>query len=337
MLFKIFFISLNLIKLKFKRYIMSKLLLVGMLIGFISYPIISKSVLKNTIKYASIEKGNQLLMKEDDYTESWGQFDIDSRMQKKNSTKEELLEYATKQTREWTIDEKKTIDSIIINIDNIIEKNNYNLKFPDNIHLIKTTAKEEGGAMGYTRENYIVLKDDVIFSTKVDLTHLILHELFHVLSRNNPQFRKELYEIIGFKLMENIEYPESLKDYRISNPDATQTDSYITLTIDDKEVDCMMIMYSNEDYESGVFFDYVNIGFLSLKGGTIKTVEYLENQPVIYGFDKIAGFFEQIGINTEYIIHPEEIMAENFSLAILGKTDLPSQELVEKIKVVLKR
>lgn len=316
---------------------MKNILLIVVLVGFISYPIFSKNELKQVIKYATIEIGNQLLMQEDDYTRNWSQFDIDSRMQKKNRTKEELLEYATKQTREWTNGEKKTIDSIIINIDNIIQKNNYNLKFSDNIHLIKTTTKEEGGAMGYTRGNYIVLKDDEIYSTKVDFTHLLLHEIFHILSRNNPQFRKELYKIIGFKLMESIEYTESLKEHRISNPDATQTDSYITLTIDDKEVDCMMIMYSNEDYESGVFFDYVNIGFLSLIGNEDKKIEYTDNKPIIYEIDQVSGFLEQIGMNTQYIINPEEIMAENFSLAILGNTDLPNQEIVEKIKIVLKK
>ena len=51
----------------------------------------SSELLVNKIKFASIEKANELLVQEDDYTKSWSQFDIDSRMHKQNSTKDELV------------------------------------------------------------------------------------------------------------------------------------------------------------------------------------------------------------------------------------------------------
>jgi len=312
-------------------------LIVGLLIGTFTSSLLCNGSLKEKVKYTSVEKGNQLLMQEDDYTKNWSQFDIDSRMQKKNSSKAELFEFIKKQTREWTSSEKNTLDSIFDNIDKLIKKNGFNIDFPDEIYIVKTTAKDEGGAFGFTRANYIVLKDDAIYSKQVDLTHLVLHELFHVLSRNNPEFRKEMYSLIGFRIMESVDYPESIKQYRISNPDATQTDSYISLKVGEQSVDCMMIMYSKRDYDGGVFFNYVNIGFLSLVGEEVKAIEYIDNNAVLYEINQVSGFFEQVGMNTQYIINPEEIMAENFSLAILGNNDLPSQELVEKIKVVLKK
>jgi len=312
-------------------------LIVGLLIGTFTSSLLCNGSLKEKVKYTSVEKGNQLLMQEDDYTKNWSQFDIDSRMQKKNSSKAELFEFIKKQTREWTSSEKNTLDSIFDNIDKLIKKNGFNIDFPDEIYFVKTTAKDEGGAFGFTRANYIVLKDDAIYSKQVDLTHLVLHELFHVLSRKNPEFRKEMYSLIGFRIMESVDYPESIKQYRISNPDATQTDSYISLKVGEQSVDCMMIMYSKRDYDGGVFFNYVNIGFLSLVGEEVKAIEYIDNNAVLYEINQVSGFFEQVGMNTQYIINPEEIMAENFSLAILGNNDLPSQELVEKIKVVLKK
>ncbi len=312
-------------------------LIVGLLIGTFTSSLLCNGSLKEKVKYTSVEKGNQLLMQEDDYTKNWSQFDIDSRMQKKNSSKAELFEFIKKQTREWTSSEKNTLDSIFDNIDKLIKKNGFNIDFPDEIYIVKTTAKDEGGAFGFTRANYIVLKDDAIYSKQVDLTHLVLHELFHVLSRKNPEFRKEMYSLIGFRIMESVDYPESIKQYRISNPDATQTDSYISLKVGEQSVDCMMIMYSKRDYDGGVFFNYVNIGFLSLVGEEVKTIDYVDNKAVIYEINQVSGFFEQVGMNTQYIINPEEIMAENFSLAILGNNDLPNQEIVEKIKVVLKK
>jgi hypothetical protein len=33
----------------------------------------------------------------------------------------------------------------------------------------------------------------------------------------------------------------------------------------------------------------------------------------------VEDFLEQVGRNTRYVIHPEEILAENFALLITGK------------------
>ena len=98
----------------------------------------------------------------------------------------------------------------------------------------------------------------------------------------------------------------------------------------------MMILYSNQDYTDGDFFKYLNVGFLSLIGDHNKKVELVDNKPVIYNFNQVADFFEQVGNNTQYIIHPEEIMADNFAFALLDKTGLPNSEILEKIKVKLK-
>jgi hypothetical protein len=257
-------------------------------------------------------------------------------MHKKNSTKEELFNYISEQARVWTLDEQNKIQSIIENIDKQILKQGFKIDFPNEILFVKTTADEEGGAGGYTRANYVVLKDDVISQPIGELKRLIVHELFHILTRNNPGFRKEMYQIIGFELMNDVEYPTNLKAHRITNPDAPQIDSYIKLKIGGQSIECMMILYSTQNYSGGDFFKYLNVGFLSLKGDSIKSVEYNDNKPVIYSFKQVTDFFEQVGKNTQYIIHPEEILADNFAFAILNKSGLPNQDIVNKIKMKLK-
>ena len=297
---------------------------------------ISQNLMKESIKFASIEKAQQLLLEEDSFTKAWSQFDIDSRMGKSNSTKEELFEYIDTQVREWTNSEKDMIIDICNDIDAKIAESNFKITFPEEIYFLKTTGDEEGGATGYTRNTYIVLKEGAA-SNRESLEHLIVHELFHVLTRNNPEFRKEMYRIIGFHITESIAYPDNIKPRRITNPDAPQTDSYISLKANGKDIDCMMILYSDKDYAGGSFFDYLNIGFLSLVGDEEKTTEYVDGKPVIYTMDQIENFFEQVGRNTNYIIHPEEIMAENFSFAIQGKEDIKDESIVEEIKKLLKK
>ena len=51
----------------------------------------------------------------------------------------------------------------------------------------------------------------------------------------------------------------------------------------------------------------------------------------------LPGYFDQIGRNTQYIIHPEEILADNFVLMIDEKTSVPSPEILQEMRVVLTR
>ena len=168
-----------------------------------------------------------------------------------------------------------------------------------------------------------------------DLDKLIAHELFHVISRSQPELRKKLYSIIGFKIIGNIDYPDVLKPYRITNPDATQTDSYINVMIGDKEQSCMMILYASGAYNGGSFFNYLNIGFLLLQGDKQMSPVIIAEGPVIYNMKEVSNFYEQVGRNTQYIIHPEEIMADNFAFVLLDKKDLPDMRIVSEIKSLL--
>lgn len=49
----------------------------------------------------------------------------------------------------------------------------------------------------------------------------------------------------------------------------------------------------------------------------------------------MTGFLEQVGENTNYLIHPDEILADNFVLLVTGKKGVPSPEVVEKLGKVL--
>ena len=50
-----------------------------------------------------------------------------------------------------------------------------------------------------------------------------------------------------------------------------------------------------------------------------------------------ASFFAQVGRNTNYIIHPEEILAENFVLALEGELEVKDEWVVERMTVVLEK
>lgn len=298
---------------------------------------LASDILKNRIQFASIEKAISLLNTEDAYTNGWSQFDIDARVQKSNSTKDEQFKNINANVSAWTDEEIEKINKRLVAIDKVINKNGYHLNLPSEIYLIKSTMKDEGGADGYTRANCIVLKDDIMSLTKEQLQDIIIHEVFHVLTRHDSIIRKDLYSIIGFHIMNEVAYPENIKDFKISNPDAAKKDSYITIKKDGKDVDCMMILYSDKPYTSGSFFEYLKIGLLKLKGKTTKEIDYSDGIATIYTFKDVSGFFTQIGKNTPYLLDPEEILAENFVFAINNKKGLPNQDIVNKIQERLKQ
>ena len=71
----------------------------------------------------------------------------------------------------------------------------------------------------------------------------------------------------------------------------------------------------------------------------IKTTKPILNndKPTRLKPDEAEGFFEQIGRNTSYILHPEETLANNFVFLITEKKDLKNLEIPKKIKLVFEK
>lgn len=163
--------------------------------------------------------------------------------------KQGYLQFAGAQTRNWNDEETALLQKSSQSINQIIREKELKLPFPEEVRLIKSTIKEEGGAGGYTRDTYIVLIDRLLEHPEY-VTKLLAHEAFHVLTRNNPDFRKKMYSIIGFNILpKEIEFPEELKERFISNPDVIRHDSYATFTINGEKKDCCMVIYSTKPYE----------------------------------------------------------------------------------------
>jgi hypothetical protein len=49
----------------------------------------------------------------------------------------------------------------------------------------------------------------------------------------------------------------------------------------------------------------------------------------------VSSYHEQIGRNTGYIIHPEEVLADNFALLLLGRTAVKSPHILDRLRASL--
>ncbi len=285
------------------------------------------------LHYIDANEARTLLSKEDATTRQWSRFNYEARLGKKGGTRQELMCFIADQARDWSKEDKQRMQEAADSLNSHIKALNLSLTLPQEIRILKTTMAEEGGAGGYTRMDYIVVEEQIARMKPQQASYLLAHELFHVLTRNNPDFREKMYKLIGFNIVpEEFEVPADLRDVVITNPDVNRFDSYARFRIKSEERPCAMLIYANKPYEGGSFFNYLTIGLMPLKDGK---AEQKDGKTVIYGIKDAENFFEQVGRNTNYIINPEEILAENFAFLLTRKPVSGTPELIEKMRQAL--
>ena len=290
-----------------------------------------------TLKFVDSNEAAAMLSTPDKNTDNWGRFDIEARMGRKGATRGELMERIKTYTRDFTAADKDSLRKAFgIFHDKLVEKG-LTLPLPDDFILVKTTMEEEGGAGAYTRENIICMGEEELKKLTADgLVYFVAHETFHVLTRNNPDFRKALYGVIGFNVLDKeISFADDVTERRISNPDVNRYDSYAMLTVDGVKRPYTMLIYSDRDYAGGSLFDYVNIGLVPLDDGFEPVRK--DGRTVIVPLERATDFYTQVGRNTGYVINPEECLADNFAYAVCDlKSDLPDPEISQRILSVIR-
>ncbi|MEZ4940248.1 MAG: hypothetical protein R3D58_05240 [Saprospiraceae bacterium] len=201
--------------------------------------------------------------------------------------------------------------------------------FPDTLILIKTKGKHYGRSVYYTRENTIVIPADALApSNTANLESTIYHELFHVYSRLNPEKRRRLYKLIGFEGigLQNLQMPEGLAARVLYNPDGVDFAQRISLTLDDgSSIDAIPVLYSGHlGYKPGrsTFFAYVAFDLYQIQqtaAGKWQVITKDDGFSSTLNLRELPDFFRQIKDNTGYIIHPDEVLADNFTFLMREK------------------
>jgi len=296
---------------------------------------------RTSIEFATIQQANEILLKRDNFVEHMSPFDRAARMKTdKVVTEKEFLEFVGKNVLEWDDAEKEKITSALLGIQKQCEA--LSLPFPKKVFMIKTTGEEEGKA-AYTRANAIILPKNEIAAPPAKIRSMICHELFHILSRANPELREKLYAIIGFVKCGEAEFPSELKSRKITNPDAPANNHRILLKFHGKDAWAIPILFSAvEKYDparGGEFFDYLQFKFLIVENQVLAPDVNPANsgrKDRLAGIEEFSGFEEQVGKNTKYIIHPEEILADNFTLLLLERDKALSPKIITRMETVLK-
>lgn len=291
---------------------------------------------KISYRFATKAEAQMLITDIDNFTNKLNSLDINLRLGKEDGRKSELLRLAMNETLNWSDEDKKKITAAFKSLQAKIDKQKLKIKYPHEIILVKTSMKEEMNVTAYTRKNWIALGEDFINkATKDNLEYLLAHEMFHLLTRNDKNFKKSVYSVIGFEVTDReLFFPIDIVERKISNPDIEQYDSYAEFTIDGTKQKCSMIIYSDKAYTTGGLGDYLNVGLIPLDDNLIPL--RTDGKTIIYGIDKAEDFYDKVGRNTKYTINPEEILADNFAYLLIQKKDLPNPEIIKNIAAILK-
>lgn len=179
--------------------------------------------------------------------------------------------------------------------------NEKDIKIDLTVNFVKTTGKESFG-MPYTRGETIFWPSETYRVT----LEMIIHELFHIISRKSPSFKTELYEkFLGFVKLDTELLIGKIPGIVI-NPDCPEYD--------------YGLLQEDETLAVGCFF---NQSTLSSRQCFIFKDERVVRETTLHDLP----YFQQNHLFTDYITQPEEICAEYFRCLFLNKDDFHEDDL----------
>lgn len=257
--------------------------------------------------------------KKEGFFEKIGQLDMEIQMSQACKVSRDKFVVQYKQhlaegVLSFTPDEKQFMQKVMEKAYKICHNLSPNI-FPDQIKLIKTNMNHYGPSVYYTRENCIIIPQNVLMTQREEsVLETMLHEIFHIYSRYNVDKKNKLYETIGYTKVDNVKIPKRLKNRLLLNPDGIDFLYKIKnlSTERNQNFEAVPLLYTRvEEYDNdnALFFTYLKFNLFELKDGKVITEKEGASTLKI---EEVQNFFEQIGQNTDYIIHPDEVLADNF-------------------------
>ena len=286
-------------------------------------------------RFADAGEAAELLLGNRDYYENLSQNDLNFRMQKLGATLEELEAFAAGQTLDYTDDEKAAVDDVMALVEAACLEHGYHLPATDGIVFCKTTTAEECDVgSGYTHGTQVYLGQDLLDCGVSDdpenrqiFREVLTHELFHCLTRNHPEFRAAMYAILGFTVEESdYEFAPAIRERIISNPDVEHHNSHAAFDIGGEMRECAVVFTTVKPFEKpgDSFFDEMMAGLVPI-----------DDLSTMYTADDAANFWDVFGENTDYVIDPEETLADNFAFLLtygLDGLDYETPAIIEAIE-----
>jgi hypothetical protein len=281
----------------------------------------------------------KLLGTADAYFQRMSAFDRAVRMRSAETPSlEAFARNAAQSARAFTDAEREKVESAWAEAKPLLE--NLRLAFPKRITLVKTNGREDINEP-YCRGPVIVIPEKVFTMPPGALVTTLLHELFHIFSTNHPELRDRLYALLDYRPCSEVALPPGEDARRFTNPDAMFYNYYTVIQHEGREIAVTPLMLSRaEKYDPaarGGAFSQVSLLLveLTVRAGQATPVLDSEGRITAHEADKVPAFLQRMQRNTGYIIHPEEVLADNFVHAAKKTAGLPEPDLPSKLLEIM--
>jgi hypothetical protein len=282
---------------------------------------LESTTLSERLEFASAERGGEILGRADRWARQLSAFDRAARQRTlEPTTMEELLAFVSGNALSWTSEERAYWSRLVDRLSDAVT--GLMVSVPE-IFLVKTTGLEEFG-FAYARDRAIVLPQrrlEIAGDERRDF-FLLAHELFHYLSANNPTLRDSLYELFGFRRIDGFTYPPELEDRRVSNP--TWYADHVSVLIDRRRgpAEVVPLIRPSIPLEEVIRLPaggppaiarHLELVLVAVDPQTGRVLRDAAGAPIIYPLDD-TDLADRMARNTSYMIHPQEVIADNFAL-----------------------
>jgi hypothetical protein len=291
--------------------------------------------------FATQEEAAAILGARDDYVLTSGALERQAKMHSAEPVDEaRFRSFMAGTALAWDDAERRRIEPALGQLDIFLAGLKW--KPSGKILLVKASDRLEDG-LPHTRGRAIVLPESAVRDTRPGaLPYYLAHEVFHVLSRDDPALREELYAAIGFHPCAKVEVPRPLAELRITNPDAPRSRHAIRVRWRGREVEALPFLRfvsPSVDPRAG-FKGQLRASWIIVE----RALDGCRMSAPAEGvaIEELDGLWEQIGRNTRYVLHPEEVLADNFALLYFrsqqsAPRQVPSPEVLQRLEKILRR
>ncbi|HET8547729.1 MAG TPA: hypothetical protein VFL57_06995 [Bryobacteraceae bacterium] len=280
--------------------------------------------LSSRVQFADLQRAKQILARRDKWAKQLSEFDLALRQKTAEPTSlQQFLAFASDAALDWTPEEQTAWRPLLEKLSAVLS--GLNLRVPG-IELVKTSGREEFG-FAYTRARSIMFPQSM---ASIPITNpraaffLLAHELFHVLSRADSRLRDNLYALLGFEFVFGFEYPAEMESGRGSNPDAFEYEHAVTLQAGSERVQVIPLLHSRlppaEVLRLPNIMESLDMALVSVDTATGEVRRDGNGRPITYNLAN-TNWVPFMSRNTSYILHPEEVLADNFAILIEWRAD----------------
>lgn len=289
---------------------------------------------------ASVEQGAAVVNAEDEFTRALGPADTSIRLQRPdgNGSAADVQRLYAGEVRAWSAEEVTRLNAMVARHRARLDA--LDPWIPDTVLFVKNTDRLDGG-LPHTR-GAAIFWGPSLPAGDAELDSLFFHELFHIISRANPARQDDLYAIIGFTRCTRLDFPADLRAAMFTNPDAPLVRHVVPQAKpgDGRAFTTPLLLAVPPVFNpaSPQFTSYFSVIFIDIQRGADGACEVLQrdgSSAVIANQAAVPMLYAHAGRNTNYIFHPEEMLASNFAQMMTGRADAPDPWVYERLATLL--